>query len=76
MKYKITNDVIKYEIKNNYSITNDVINKKFNNNFLFPNTPVKLTLDDTCFDEIDAHNENIHNQRIHPMNSIKSNCSI
>ena len=46
--YAITNDVIKYAIKNHYAITNDVINKKINNNFVFPNTPAQLTLDDTC----------------------------
>ena len=46
--YAITNDVIKYAIKNDYAITNDVINKKINNNFEFPNTPAQLTLDDTC----------------------------
>ena len=48
MKYAITNDVIKYAIKNDYAITNDVINKKINNNFVFPNTPAQLMLDDTC----------------------------
>ena len=44
----MTNDVIKYAIKNDYEITNDVINKKINNNFVFPNTPAQLMLDDTC----------------------------
>ena len=48
MKYLITNDVIKYAIKNDYAITNDVINKKINNIFVFPNTPAQHTLDDTC----------------------------
>ena len=48
IRYAITNDVMKYAIKNDYAITNDVIIKKINNIFVFQNTPAQLTLDDTC----------------------------